>query len=59
MCIVFAVYECIVHLTFLDYATLLSQGKQVDGTEEEVLHRQSPHHLQAHLAFLTSSPNGV
>ena len=30
-----------------DYFTLLSHGKQVDGTEEKVLHRESPHHLQA------------
>lgn len=69
MCIVFAVYEyyiCIVHLTFWgfmasrqDYFTLLSHGKQVDGTEEEVLHREPPHHLQAQRGFLTSSPNGV
>ena len=36
-----------VHLTFWgsmasrqDYFTLLSHGKQVDGTEEEVLHRE-------------------
>ena len=59
-------YICIVHLTFggflasrLDYFTLLSYGKQVDGTEEEVLHREPPHHLQALRGFLTSSPNGV
>ena len=69
MCIVFAVYEyyiCIVHLTFWgfmvnrqDYFTLLSHDKQVDGTEEEVLHREPPRHLQAQRGFLTSSPNGV
>ena len=50
VCIVFAVYEyyiCIVHLTFWgfmesqDYFTLLSHGKQVDGTEEEILHREN------------------
>ena len=49
MCIVFAVYNYyirIVHLAFWgfmasrqDYFTLLSHGKQVDGTEEEVFHR--------------------
>ena len=53
MCIVFAVYEyyiCTVHFTFCgfmasrqDYFTLFSYGKQVDGTEEEVLHREPPH----------------
>ena len=72
VCIVLAVYEfytCIVHLTFLfvfyvkssrqDNFTLLSHGKQVDGTEEEVFHREPPHHLQAHRGFLTSSPNLV
>ena len=42
-----------------DYFTLLSHGKQVDETEEEVLHREPPHHLQAQRGFLTSSPNGV
>ena len=65
MCIVFAVYEyyiCIVHLTFWgfmasrqDYVTLLSHGKQVDETEEEVLHREPPHHLQAQRGVLTST----
>ena len=50
MCIVFAVYEyytCIVHLTFWgfiasrqDNVNLFSHGKQEDGTEEEVLHRE-------------------
>ena len=69
MCVVFAVYEyyiCIVHLTFSgfmasrqDYFTLLSHGKQVDGTEEGVLHREPPRHLQAQRGFLTSSQNGV
>ena len=61
---VYCIY--IIHLTFwgfmasgLDYFTLLSHGKQVDGTEYEVLHREPPHHLQAHRGFLTSSPNGV
>ena len=42
-----------------DYFTLLSHGKQVDRTEEEVLHREPPHYLLAHLGFLKSSPNGV
>ena len=42
-----------------DYFTLLSHGKQEDGTEEEVLHREPPHHMQAQRGFLTSSPNGV
>ena len=42
-----------------DNFTLLSHGKQVYGTEEEVLHREPPHHLQAQRGFLTSSPNGV
>ena len=61
MCIVFAVYEyyiCIVHFTFLgfmairqDYFTLLRHGKQVDGTEKEVLHRDPPHHLHAKRGF--------
>ena len=37
--------------------TLLSYGKQVIGTEEDALHREPPHHLQAR--FITSSPNGV
>ena len=62
----FLFYICIVHLTcwgFMssrqDNFTLLSHGKQVDGTEEEVLHREPPHHLQAQCGFLTSSPNGV
>ena len=38
---------CIVHLTFWgfmesqDYFTLLSNGKQVDGTEKEILHREN------------------
>ena len=41
-----------------DYFTFLSHTKQVDGTEEEVLHREPPHHLQAKRGFLTSSPNG-
>ena len=69
MSIVLAVYEfyiCIVHLAFWgfmssrqDSFTLLSHGKPVDGTEEVVLHRESPHHLQAQRGFLTSSPNGV
>ena len=30
-----------------DYFTLLSHGKQVDGTEEEVFHREPPQNLQA------------
>ena len=38
--------------------TLLSHGKQVDRTEEEVLHREPPFHLQAQRGFITSSPNG-
>ena len=69
MCIVFAIYEyyiCTVHLTFMgflasrqDYFTLLSHGKQVDGTQEDVRNRKPPHHLQAQRGFLTSSPNGV
>ena len=29
------------------YFTLLSPGKQVDGTEDVVLHREPPHHLRA------------
>ena len=33
-----------------DYFTLLSHDKQVDGTEEEVLHREPPHH-QHNVAF--------
>ena len=41
-----------------DYFTLLSHGKLVDGTEEQVLHREPPHHLEAQHDFLTSSPNG-
>ena len=41
-----------------DYFTLLSHGKQVDGTEEQVLHREPPHHLEAQHGFLTSSLNG-
>ena len=66
---VFAVYEyyiCTVHLTFWDfmashqdYFTLLGQGKQVDGTKEEVLHGEPPHYLQAQRVFFTSSPNVV
>ena len=40
-----------------DYFTLLSHGTQVDGIEEEVLHREPPHHLQAQHGFLTNSPN--
>ena len=40
-----------------DYFTLLSHGKQVEGTEGEVLHREPPHHLQVQLGFLTSGPN--
>ena len=69
MCIVFAVYEyyiCIVPLTFSGFMatrqyhfTLLNHGKQADGTEEEVLDREPPHHLQAQRGFLTNSPNGV
>ena len=42
-----------------EYFTLLSHGKQVDGTEEEVPHKEPPHHLQAQRGFLISSPNGV
>ena len=42
-----------------DYFTLLSHGKQVDGTEEEVLQRELPHYLQVQRGFLTSSRNGV
>ena len=42
-----------------DYFTVLSHDKQVDGTEEEVLRGEPPHHLQAQRGFLTSSPNGV
>ena len=42
-----------------DYFTLLSHGKLVDGTEEEVLHKELPHHLQAQRGFLTSSPTWV
>ena len=42
-----------------DYFTLLSHGKQVDGTAEEVLHREPHHHLQAQRGFLTGSPNGL
>ena len=42
-----------------DYFTLLSHGKQVDGTEEGVLHREPYHHLQAQRGFLTSSLNGI
>ena len=42
-----------------DHFSLLSHGKQVDGTEGEVLQRESPHHLQAQRSFLTSNPNGV
>ena len=42
-----------------DYFTLLTRSKQVDVTEEEVLHREPPHHLQAQHGFLTNSPNGV
>ena len=38
-----------------DYFTLLSHGKQVDETEEEVLHREQPHHPQAQRGFLTST----
>ena len=61
------VCDCGIHWTFLltscmasqDYFTLLSYGKQVDGTEDEVLHREPHHHLQAHRGFLTSSPNGL
>ena len=41
-----------------DYFILLSHGKQVDETEEKVLHREPPHYLQAQRGFLTSSPNG-
>ena len=69
MCIVFTVYEyyiCITHLAFGDFMPnrqdhfiLSSHSKHVDGTEEEVLHREAPHHLQAQRGFLTSSPNGV
>ena len=40
-----------------DYFTLLSHGKQVDGTDEEVLHREPPHRLQAQRGFFTSSSN--
>ena len=42
-----------------DYFTLLSYGKQEDGTDEDILHRESPHHLQAQHGFLTSSLNWV
>ena len=42
-----------------DYFILLSHGKQVDETEEEVLHREPPRHLQAQCGFLTSGPNGA
>ena len=42
-----------------DYFTLLSHGKQVDETEEEVLHREPSPYLQAQRGFLTSSLNGV
>ena len=42
-----------------DYFTLLSHDNQADGTEEEVLHREPPHRLQAQRGFLTSSPYGV
>ena len=41
------------------YFTPFSHGKQVYGTEEEVLHREPPHHLQAQRGFLKSNPNGV
>ena len=42
-----------------DYFTILSHGKQLDGTEEDVIHREPPHHLQTQRGFLTSTPNGV
>ena len=42
-----------------DSFTLLSHGKQVDGTKEEVLHGEPPHHLQAQCGFFTSSPDVV
>ena len=51
-----------------EYFTLLSHGSGVFHSLEswqasrwnrrEVLHRESPHHLQAQRDFLTSSPNG-
>ena len=41
------------------YFTLFSHGKQVGRTEEDVLHREPHHHLQAQRGFLTNSPNGV
>ena len=57
---------CIVHLTFWgfmesrqDYFTLLSHSKQEDRTEEAVLHKVTPHHLQIQRGSLTSSRNGV
>ena len=69
VCIVFAVYEyyiCIVHLTFWgfmasrqDYSTPFGHGKQVDGKEEEFLHGEPPHHLQAQHGSLKSNPNWV
>ena len=37
----------------------LFHSLDVDGTEEEVLHREPPHYLQAQRGFLTSSLNGV
>ena len=42
-----------------DYFTLLRHDKLVDGTEEEVLHMEQPHYLQAQRGFLTSNPNGI
>ena len=42
-----------------DYVTLFNHGKQVDGTEEEVLHSEPPHHLQAQRGVLINSANGV
>ena len=42
-----------------DYFTHMSHDKQVDGTEEEVLQREPPHHLQAQYGFLICSLNGV
>ena len=42
-----------------DYFSHMSHDKQVDGTEEEVLQREPPHHLQAQCGFFTSSLNGV
>ena len=48
-----AVYE------YISVKYILSHGKQVDGTEEEILHGEQTYHLQAQPGFLTSSLNGV